>query len=88
MRALLTCLLVLCAGPAQAMNWEGHDDWMADLEPARDYRDSVPEAKTLPSPPADCRQVAAADGSPNPYEQIPLERSDCRATHEEREVGR
>ena len=87
MRALLTCLLIAGSCPAQAMNWEGHDDWMADLGPALLYRQAVPEARSLPLPPAVC---PARDDETlrNPYEQIPLQRPDCRAREEEREVGR
>ena len=87
MRALLTCLLIGCAGPAQAMNWEGHDDWMADLEPAQVYRDSVPADRAPPRRAEACpseRPAAAA----NPYEQVPLARHDCRAPQEERAGGR
>jgi hypothetical protein len=87
MRALLTCLLIACAGPAQAMNWEGHDDWMADAGPALLYKDAVPEARTVPPPPAACRAVDRREVR-NPYEQIPLQRPDCRGREEEREVGR
>ena len=87
MRALLTCLLIGCAGPAQAMNWEGHDDWMADAGPALLYKDAVPAARTVQRP----STVCPTDGSKevrNPYEQIPLERPDCRAREEERAIAR
>lgn len=87
MRALLTCLLIACSSPALAMNWEGHDDWMADLAPALIYRDAVPHALTLPQPPVRC-PVVGKDNAVNPYEQIPLSEPDCRASEEQQEVGR
>jgi hypothetical protein len=76
MRALLTCLLIGCAGPAQAMNWEGHDDWMADKGPAVVYEQAVPHAVLVPDAGA-CARVAPQDAA-NPYEQIPLNGHDCR----------
>lgn len=87
MRALLTCLLIAIACPAQAMNWEGHDDWMADQGPALIYRDSGPAVPTVKPPPAAC-PPEAEPGERNPYEQIPLNRPDCRGSKEEREVTR
>lgn len=87
MRALLTCLLIACAGPAQAMNWEGHDDWMADAGPALLYKDAVTAARAVEQPPAACPADVKKEVR-NPYEQIPLERPDCRAREEEREIGR
>lgn len=87
MRVLLTCLLIGCAGPAQAMNWEGHDDWMTELSHARVYEQSVPGASAQQPAAADCRDtVRAAAG--NPYEQIPLVPPGCRGLQEERELDR
>ena len=77
MRPLVTLLLLLAASPAQAMNWEGHDDdWMKDMEPARIFRESVPDARPLPDPPKDCA-AAAERARLNTYEQIPLPRHGC-----------
>ena len=87
MRALLTCLLIAGACPAQAMNWEGHDDWMADQGPALLYRYTGPVVPEVRPPVAGCRPPAGQEQR-NPYEQIPLKRPDCRAPQEEREVGR
>lgn len=63
---------VLLAAPAQAMNWEGHDDWMSDHPAALEYQ---PESKARTSrlPPCDLRAPAI-----NPYEQIPLPHQNCR----------
>jgi hypothetical protein len=73
-------VIALLAGtqPAFAMNWEGHDDWMAEFPPVQEFIDSAPEAK--PPSPRDCPigPVARAD---NPYEQIPLR--GCPAPHPE-----
>lgn len=88
MRALLTCLLIGCAGPAQAMNWEGHDDWMADLAPALLYREAVPQARALPPERKSGCPSTLPGAQGNPYEQVPLVRPDCRAPQEEREDGR
>ena len=87
MRALLTCLLIAWSGPALAMNWEGHDDWMADLEPAQVYRESVPVARVPPRRAEACPADRPAAGA-NPYEQVPLAGHDCRAPQEERVDGR
>jgi hypothetical protein len=68
-------VIALLAGtqPAFAMNWEGHDDWMAEFPPAQAFIDAAPIAKPLPR---DCSlgPVARAD---NPYEQIPLPQHGC-----------
>ena len=74
MRLLTVIALLAGTQPAFAMNWEGHDDWMAEFPPAQAFIDAVPEAK--PPLPRDClaRPVAPAD---NPYEQIPLPRHNC-----------
>lgn len=81
MRALLTCLIIGCAGPAHAMNWEGHDDWMASAGPALAYEHAAPHALIVPDgrrPCPDAGRSAAPDVADNPYEQIPLERHECR----------
>jgi hypothetical protein len=80
MRAFLTCLLIGCAGPALAMNWEGHDDWMADKGPAMVYEQAVPHAILVPDASA-CADAPPVDAA-NPYEQVPLERHDCRTPAE------
>jgi hypothetical protein len=80
MRALLTLLLIGCAGPALAMNWEGHDDWMADNGPAVVFEQSVPHAILAPEA-RTCTDAAPADAA-NPYEQIPLNGNDCRTPAE------
>lgn len=87
MRALLTCLIIGCAGPAQAMNWEGHDDWMADAGPALVYEHAAPHAVIVPEDRDRCSGFPAA-ASGNPYEQIPLDRHDCRAPAEPAEPRR
>jgi len=69
------------------MNWEGHDDWMAELAPAHEYRDAVPLARPLEKPTSICA-APQADRALNPYEQVPLAGSRCRAPAVEREVER
>jgi hypothetical protein len=67
----LACLLPV---PAIAMNWEGHDDWMLDFQPAYTLESLAPNARPLP--PRDC-PVKPEDVKKNPYEQIPLPRHKC-----------
>lgn len=68
-------VLLTLASPAQAMNWEGHDDWMVDIEPARILAEDMPPAKARPGPP--CPPDPELHLA-NPYEQIPLGRKgDC-----------
>ena len=74
MRAFLTCLLIGCAGPALAMNWEGHDDAFADDPYAKAFMQAAPHAKPLPS--RAC-PVSEEQASANAYEQIPLARHGC-----------
>lgn len=59
---------------AQAMNQEGHDDWMVDLPQAIEFWEALPEARPLPSRrcPVTPEMVAK-----NPYEQIPLTLQGC-----------
>ena len=87
MRALLTCLMIACSGPAQAMIWDGQDDWIGELAPIHIYTNAVPHALTLPQPPIRC-PVDGQNGAASPYAQIPFGGPDCRASVEEREVGR
>ena len=68
----LAAMLIGCSllpSPAHAMNWEGHDDWMVDMEPARILAEDMPHAVRKPQracPPS------LGVSSTNPYEQIPL----------------
>jgi hypothetical protein len=75
MRALIICLLLFLPASAQAMNWEGKDDWMAEIEPAVIYGKSVPNARPLPDPA--CPAVPEKTAEHNPYEQVPLARHGC-----------
>ena len=81
MRAILPCLLLpplLWPLPAHAMNWEGHDDWMTDMEPAVVYEESAPHAVPLKPDGCPARRVNDQDEpNHNPYEQIPLARHAC-----------
>ena len=72
-RSVIVSLLLAGAGPAFAMNWEGHDDWMADMSHAQVYESALPEAEPLP--PTDCTSRSASHD--NPYEQIPLKPDAC-----------
>ena len=59
------------AGPAVAMNWEGHDDWMIDQPEALAFGAAVPEARPL-NPAPGCKSGGALARPDNPYEQVPL----------------
>ena len=59
------------AGPAVAMNWEGHDDWMIDQPEALAFGAAVPEARPL-NPAPGCKGGDALARPDNPYEQVPL----------------
>jgi len=60
--------------PSYAMNWEGHDDWMADLPHALELQAATPVV-TLPQRPL---QICRVDIPSNPYDQIPLVTDKCR----------
>ena len=77
MRALALSLLLVLPASAQAMNWEGKDDWMADMEPAVIYEESAPHATPLPE--EACAAEPERKAENNPYEQVPLARHDCPA---------
>ena len=81
MRILLPGLLLLWPLPAHAMNWEGHDDWMADMEPALIYQEAAPHA--VPRRGDDCpasRKEAKDAAEDNVYEQIPFAVHTCPAS--------
>ncbi len=69
------------------MNWEGHDDWMADMAPALAYEQEAPHAILQSSPRARCGDQAAKPVT-NPYEQIPIARPDCGVSEEQPEPER
>lgn len=58
---------------SQAMNWEGHDDWMADLPAAL-----VLQAATPVALPQRSLKLCRLDPSRDPYDQIPLPTDICR----------
>ena len=74
MKSLAASLLLLSTGPAFAMNWEGHDDWMYGFATDYTLEAFIPGARPLPS--QDC-PVTAENAKKNPYEQIPLPRHNC-----------
>ncbi len=78
---VVTCL----PGPALAMNWEGHDDWMETMEPSRLLEEAAPHARPRPGSACPVTSDAAAQ---NPYEQIPLPHHNCPPRPEKAEPGR
>ncbi len=73
MKPVITMFVAACAaaGPALAMNWEGHDDWMIDQPEAMAFGAAVPEARPVRRAPA-CGSGGNLAAPDNPYEQIPL----------------
>lgn len=64
--------LLLWSTPALAMNWEGKEDWMADVPHALAYEQQFPALTPPPLP------VCDSTGSANPYEQVPIPGKNCR----------
>lgn len=60
------------ATPAFAMNWEGKEDWMAEIPHAQAYEEQLPPA--TPRTTRTCDPVPSA----NPYEQVPIPGKNCR----------
>ena len=65
MRALLTCQIFACSGPAHAISWEKQGDWMAELAADLVYMDAVPQALTLKQPPVRCLADTAMNPPPS-----------------------
>jgi hypothetical protein len=86
---LALALVVFGVGPALAMNWEGHDDWMADHPAALAY-----EREASPAPPVGRRtspcisEDEVGQAVVNAYEQVPLRRHICPATTKPHEPRR
>lgn len=76
---IATVLVLVCASPSEAMNWEGHDDWMEDMSYAQDYAHALPHAVPKRGPPC---PPAVMEQSDNPYEQIPLTPDHCAPLRE------
>lgn len=73
MRTPLLVVLLCLPFPALAMNWEGHDDWMADHPAATALERAAGRARPLP--PMPCGERPVTNG--NPYEQVPLAGDAC-----------
>ena len=73
MRPILVIALVLLApcGPAMAVNWEGHDDWLADAPTTRELEANFDgSVAPLPAEPKPCQPRDSVGEVPaNPYEQ-------------------
>jgi hypothetical protein len=76
---MVLALFILCrmgAGPAHAINWKGHDDWLEDSPPALELERHF-DHRVMPLPPArtapDCQKREDVGTVPaNPYEPVPL----------------
>jgi hypothetical protein len=64
--------LLVLASPALAMNWEGKDDWMAEIPQAQALEHHLPSA--LPK----ATKFCASAPSTNPYEQVQIPGKNCR----------
>ena len=75
---LLLIVVVLFCVPckADAMNWEGHDDWMTDEDHARTLIYSLPHVKPLARAYPLCREREEKHAR-NPYEQRPIIGVNC-----------
>ena len=65
----------LAGGPAQALNWEGHDDWFLNPALIEAFTRSLPPPLAAPMPTCAEREAAARA---NAYEQIPIAGLNCR----------
>jgi hypothetical protein len=77
-RLALAVLLAILAmrGEARAINWQGHDDWLANsphaLELRRELKDARPRPSETPAQPK-CQEREDVGKVPvNPYEPVPL----------------
>ncbi|MBM3637345.1 MAG: hypothetical protein FJX04_09845 [Alphaproteobacteria bacterium] len=74
---LLIIIILFCApDKADAMNWEGHDDWMTEQQHAKKLLNSVPHAKPLTSAFPSCQEREEKHAR-NPYEQRPIAGVNC-----------
>lgn len=70
-------VLPLLGGHCCAMNWEGHEDWLAEHPVAAEYRIQLALPPAAPAKDLlDCEAMVSRD---NPYEQIPAGKTACRA---------
>lgn len=68
--------LLLAAGPAEAINWEGHDDWLADVPPAQELEKHFEGSAAplrVPRPELPCvKHEEVGRVAANPYDQVPM----------------
>jgi hypothetical protein len=73
--AILLAVLGM-TGPARAINWQGHNDWLEGsphaLELKRELKDAAPRPPGAPAQPQ-CQERKDVGKVPeNPYEPVPL----------------
>jgi len=72
--------LGLTISAAQAMNREGHDEWMADFPYAVEFEAQVTPGRRVPREMKPCVPEAMIGKVPaNVYEQVPLRKHACKA---------
>lgn len=60
------------ATPAFAMNWEGKEDWMAEIPQAQDFENQGPPVASR------ITKICNPLPSSNPYEQVQIPGKNCR----------
>ena len=73
---LIFIMIFIAPNNADAMNWEGHDDWMTEQEHAKKLLNSVRHAKPLTSAFPSCQEREEKHAR-NPYEQRPIAGVNC-----------
>ncbi len=68
-------VFLLLASPANAVNWEGHQDWFHDAAPFSAFTEGVPPPLVTKTP--TCAERAAQHAA-NTYEQVPVPGVNCR----------
>ena len=71
----IVCLGLIGIEQSFAINWQGHEDWLADAPPALELERHIPNAVPLPpkSAPPQCQKLEDVGVVPkNPYEPVPL----------------
>lgn len=83
MRALLAvaAIVLLLPSSAQAINWEGHDEWLDDAPIVDEFIEGVPQPlpKAMPS----CKEREER-AKANSHEQVPLPGVNCRPEKKEK----
>ena len=72
-RISVALFTIFCGGPAAAINWDGHEDWLAEVPAARAFEEALDGRFPPPSrgPAPDCMRREDVGKVPgNPYEPV------------------